>query len=75
MGMIDVTEDFRRAVSAACRERGISVGTVTGFTTGGVAGLQFPQVALQRRLAVIPAQGSGSDSRQIRQRPDGVFHA
>ena len=39
MGMIDVTEDFQRAVETACREHGISVGTVTGFTTGGVAGL------------------------------------
>ncbi len=39
MGMIDVTEDFQHAVSAACREHGISAGTVTGFTTGGVAGL------------------------------------
>ena len=35
MGMIDVTEDFQHAVSAACREHGISAGTVTGFTTGG----------------------------------------
>ena len=35
MGMIDVTEDFQRAVEAACREHGISAGTVTGFTTGG----------------------------------------
>ncbi|MCI9002847.1 MAG: secondary thiamine-phosphate synthase, partial [Oscillibacter sp.] len=39
MGMIDVTEDFQHAVSAACREREISDGIVTGFTTGGVAGL------------------------------------
>jgi secondary thiamine-phosphate synthase enzyme len=39
LGMIDVTEDFRAAVEAACRERHISCGTVTGFTTGGVAGL------------------------------------
>ena len=39
MGMIDVTEDFRHAVEAACREKGISAGTVTGFTTGGVAAL------------------------------------
>ena len=39
MGMIDVTEDFQRAVTAACERHGISAGTVTGFTTGGVAGL------------------------------------
>ncbi len=35
MGMIDVTEDFQAAVS----ESGLSAGTVTGFTTGGVAAL------------------------------------
>lgn len=39
MGMIDVTEDFRRAVAAACRETGMSSGIITGFTTGGVAAL------------------------------------
>ena len=39
MGMIDITEDFQDAVSQACREKGISSGTITGFTTGGVAGL------------------------------------
>ena len=39
MGMIDVTEDFQHAVSEACKKYGISAGTVTGFTTGGVAGL------------------------------------
>lgn len=39
MGMIDVTEDFQSAVTAACQRHGISAGTVTGFTTGGVAGL------------------------------------
>ena len=39
MGMIDVTEDFQRAVTEACRTHGISAGIVTGFTTGGVAGL------------------------------------
>ena len=38
MGMIDVTEDFQHAVEEACRQHGISAGTVTGFTTGGVAG-------------------------------------
>lgn len=39
MGMIDVTADFQRAVTEACQKHGISAGTVTGFTTGGVAGL------------------------------------
>ncbi|MBQ4045261.1 MAG: YjbQ family protein [Lachnospiraceae bacterium] len=39
MGMIDVTDDFRTAVKKACREKGISDGIVTGFTTGGVAAL------------------------------------
>ena len=39
MGMIDVTEDFQSAVTEACRKHGISSGIVTGFTTGGVAGL------------------------------------
>ena len=39
MGMIDITEDFQAAVTAACQEKGISSGTITGFTTGGVAGL------------------------------------
>ena len=39
MGMIDVTEDFQHAVEEACRQHGISAGTVTGFTPGGVAGL------------------------------------
>lgn len=39
MGMIDVTGDFRDAVRAACSQRGISAGIVTGFTTGGVSGL------------------------------------
>ena len=37
--MIDVTEDFQHAVTEACKQHGISAGTVTGFTTGGVAGL------------------------------------
>ena len=37
MGMIDVTEDFQKAVSEACEKHGISAGTVTGFTTCGVA--------------------------------------
>ena len=39
MGMIDVTGDFQQAVTEACRTYGIKSGTVTGFTTGGVAGL------------------------------------
>lgn len=39
MGMIDVTEDFQKAVSEARETHGISAGTVTGFTTGGVAAL------------------------------------
>ena len=39
MGMIDVTEDFRHAVEEAARQKGIQNGTITGFTTGGVAAL------------------------------------
>ena len=39
MGMIDVTEDFQTAVANACRQHDISSGIITGFTTGGVAGL------------------------------------
>lgn len=39
MGMIDITGDFQDAVSRACKEKGISSGVITGFTTGGVAGL------------------------------------
>ena len=39
MGMIDVTEDFQSAVSNAAKECGITSGIITGFTTGGVAGL------------------------------------
>lgn len=35
MGMIDVTNDFRHAV----RQSGLQNGIITGFTTGGVAGL------------------------------------
>ena len=35
MGMIEVTDDFRAAV----RRSGIKNGIITGFTTGGVAGL------------------------------------
>lgn len=39
MGMIDVTKDFQNAVTNACRKHNISSGIITGFTTGGVAGL------------------------------------
>lgn len=39
MGMIDVTGDFQAAVSEACKEYSIKSGIITGFTTGGVAGL------------------------------------
>ena len=39
MGMIDVTDDFRAAVHNAGRTKGIKSGIITGFTTGGVAGL------------------------------------
>ena len=39
MGMIDITDDFRAAVHNACRNTGIRSGIITGFTTGGVAGL------------------------------------
>ena len=35
MGMIDVTADFQAAVERS----GLSNGIITGFTTGGVAGL------------------------------------
>lgn len=39
MGMIDITEDFQTVLTQACEKHGISSGTITGFTTGGVAGL------------------------------------
>lgn len=39
MGMIDITQDFQYAVSQACQIHHISAGIITGFTTGGVAGL------------------------------------
>lgn len=39
MGMIDVTKDFQAAVNNACKKHNISSGIITGFTTGGVAGL------------------------------------
>ena len=54
MGMIDVTEDFRHAVEAACREKGISAGTITGFTTGGVAALDVFSPYQDEKGRVIP---------------------
>lgn len=39
MGMIDVSKDFQAAVDRAVQEKGLVSGTITGFTTGGVAGL------------------------------------
>lgn len=39
MGMIDVTSDFQTAVTEACKQTGMKSGMITGFTTGGVAGL------------------------------------
>ena len=39
MGMIDVTGDFQEAVRNGCRQTGMKSGIITGFTTGGVAGL------------------------------------
>ncbi len=39
MGMIDITADFRTALEEAFAEKGIRSGIITGFTTGGVAGL------------------------------------
>lgn len=39
MGMIDVTGDFQSAVDEAVAETGMRDGIITGFTTGGVAGL------------------------------------
>lgn len=39
MGMIDVTKDFQEAVINACKKHDIASGIITGFTTGGVAGL------------------------------------
>ena len=39
MGMLDVTKDFQAAVTEACEKHHISAGIITGFTTGGVAGL------------------------------------
>ncbi|KGM97942.1 secondary thiamine-phosphate synthase [Clostridium novyi A str. 4552] len=39
MGMIDVTKDFQIALDEAFKEKNIKNGTITDFTTGGVAGL------------------------------------
>ena len=39
MGMIDVTADFQKAVDEAKKSTGMKDGIITGFTTGGVAGL------------------------------------
>ncbi|MCY6958665.1 YjbQ family protein [Clostridium brassicae] len=39
MGMIDVTEDFQGAIDEALNVKDIKNGIITGFTTGGVAGL------------------------------------
>ena len=39
MGMIDITADFQLSLEEALSEKGIKDGIITGFTTGGVAGL------------------------------------
>lgn len=39
MGMIDVTSDFQSALNEAKELKNIKNGIITGFTTGGVAGL------------------------------------
>ena len=39
MGMIDITSDFQTALKEAFEEKKIQDGIITGFTTGGVAGL------------------------------------
>ncbi|WMJ81150.1 YjbQ family protein [Clostridium sp. MB40-C1] len=39
MGMIDVTDDFQSAIDEALKVKKIKNGVITGFTTGGVAGL------------------------------------
>ena len=39
MGYLYVKEDFRHAVEEAARQKNIRNGTITGFTTGGVAEL------------------------------------
>ena len=60
MGMIDVTEDFRHAVEAACREKGISAGTITGFTTGGVPGALVAPFLLTRFCTTMPAAAASA---------------
>jgi secondary thiamine-phosphate synthase enzyme len=39
MGMIDVTDDFREALEEAMQKCKVQNGIITGWTTGGVAGL------------------------------------
>lgn len=39
MGMIDITKDFQSAVDETYKLKNIKSGIITGFTTGGVAGL------------------------------------
>lgn len=39
MGMLDVTDDFQVALKSAESDKGIKSGIITGFTTGGVAGI------------------------------------
>lgn len=39
MGILDITDDFQAALKAAESEKGIKSGIITGFTTGGVAGI------------------------------------
>lgn len=39
MGMIDITEDFQKMLDSAREQTGMLAGIITGFTTGGVAGL------------------------------------
>ena len=56
MGMIDVTEDFRHAVEEAARQENIRNGTITGFTTGGVAALTTLEFDLLAFLAQNPGQ-------------------
>ena len=63
MGMIDVTDDFRAAVQNACRKTGMQSGTITGFTTGGVAGL-LNRLQIQLVFAAVNSQ------RRTHLRPD-----
>jgi secondary thiamine-phosphate synthase enzyme len=39
MGMMDITQDFQDAINQAAQKLNIQNGIITGFTTGGVAGL------------------------------------